>query len=374
MKSIKSINVFSKYLAREIKLFNRFFLNYLSNKTLNFFHFFEKEKNNLVKFLILKRGKYNRPFLHFATIAILLLGILIAPIITSNFPLLTGSAGAVSNIPSSSSSDQTINVDQNVFQTNISQKPRSSIIGYTVERGDTISTVAQKFGISENTVKWVNNLTNDNLTIGQTLKILPVSGVAYKVEGGDSVYSIAKKLNTNPQKIVDFPFNTFANPETFSLVTGEILVVPDGVPVEKQASVEPVYSETVNPTAVTSSGGYFWPIHGIITQYPSWYHMAYDLAAPIGTPIVAAKNGIISHVSVGGWNWGYGTYVEVDHGNGYKTLYAHMEAVNVQVGQAVTGGQTVIGFIGITGRTTGPHVHFEIRYNDVTVNPENFLR
>jgi murein DD-endopeptidase MepM/ murein hydrolase activator NlpD len=99
-----------------------------------------------------------------------------------------------------------------------------------------------------------------------------------------------------------------------------------------------------------------------------------DLAAPYGTPIVAAKSGTVKEANTGGYNYGYGNDVVIDNGGGYTSLYAHMEAVNVSPGQQVVGGSTVIGWIGMSGRTTGPHVHFEIRQNGVTVNPLPYLQ
>src|SRR5438046_8819811 len=105
-----------------------------------------------------------------------------------------------------------------------------------------------------------------------------------------------------------------------------------------------------------------------------WDHRALDINEPVRTPVVATKNGKVAEVYAGGWNWGYGTHVVVDHGDGSRSLYAHMSAVNVSVGSPVVGGQTVVGYVGLTGRTTGPHLHFEIRKNNVTVNPLSFLR
>lgn len=354
--------------------FFSFFSLYLKHKFILFSVVFEDNKNILVKLFMMKRGRYSRPFLHVATMGFLGMGVVLAPFLASTYPVFSQNS---SNTPTaSSSSEQSIVVGENVFQTDISQKPRDKVITYTVQKGDTISTIAQKFGISADTIRWANNLSNDTLNVGDTLQILPVTGIAYKVQSGDTVYTIAKKFNTNAQKIVDFPFNDFANPETFSLVTGEMLVVPDGIEPSAQPTYvnRPVYIAQGPSSTSFSSSGYTWPVHGIITQFASWYHMALDIAAPYGTPIVAAKSGVVSEVNVGGWDWGYGNDVIIDHGGGYKSLYAHMEAVNVHPGQQVVGGQTVIGWIGLTGRTTGPHVHFEIRINNVTQNPLPYLQ
>ena len=353
--------------------FLKFFSGYSKGKIITVSIFFEKNKNILVKFFMMKRGRYNRPFLHLATMGVLGIGVISAPFLASTYPVFSQGSSLASQ--SASPVEQSITVGDNVFQTDISQKPRDTTITYTVQKGDTISTIAQKFGISEDTIRWANNLTDDNLNIGDTLKILPVTGISYKVQKGDTIYTIAKKFNTDPQKIVDFPFNDFANPETFSLVEGQMLVVPDGIEPSQQQYIKPQVYVVQGPSSTNfSNAGYTWPVHGIITQFASWYHMALDIAAPYGTPIVAAKSGRVVTADVGGWNWGYGNYVEIDNGNGYKTLYAHMKAVNVKVGDMVTGGSSVIGWIGLTGRTTGPHVHFEVRLNDVTQNPLPYLQ
>ena len=365
-------NFFSSQ-GRIMHLFWEFCWFYIKKKTTKWFKGFEQVKDILVKFLLMKRGRYNRPFMHIATLGVLVLGILIGPFLADTFPIFATSA-SVNRLPSPAPQEQSLTTDANVFQTDISQKPRSEVLQYIVERGDTLSTIADKFGISVNTIKWENDLSDDSVTVGDTIRVLPVTGISYKVQKGDTVYTIAKQYGTNPQKIVDFPFNDFANPETFSLVAGEILMVPDGVkPSQQQSDVSiDTYAAKID-TSVLASGGYNWPINGLITQTPSWYHMAYDLAAPIGSPIVATKNGIVKEVFVGGWNYGYGNYVVIDHGDGYSSLYAHMLGVNVSVGQQVSGGSTVVGWIGLTGRTTGAHVHFEIRKNNVTINPASFL-
>lgn len=369
-----SLPSFAKRFALKLPEFLGFFSAYLKGKVIGFSVIFEKNKNILVKLFMIKRGRYSRPFLHLSTMGVLTVGVIAAPFLASTYPVFSQNSSSV-NIASPSSA-QSIVVGQNVFQTDISQKPRDKAITYTVQKGDTISTIAQKFGISEDTIRWANDLSNDTLNVGDTLQILPVTGIAYKVQSGDTIYTIAKKFATDPQKIVDFPFNDFANPETFSLVTGEVLIVPDGIQPAKQPFIRQQVYIAQGPSSTSfSASGFTWPVHGIITQFASWYHMALDIAAPYGTPIIAAKSGVVASVSTGGsWDWGYGNDVIIDHGDGYKSLYAHMEAVNVHPGQEVTGGQTVIGWIGLTGRTTGPHVHFEIRHNDVNLNPLPFLQ
>jgi murein DD-endopeptidase MepM/ murein hydrolase activator NlpD len=353
--------------------FLNFFSHYLKERVVSSSIVFETYKNILVKFFMIKRGRYSRPFLHLATMGVLTVGVIAAPFLASTYPVFSqnSSVSAKINSPSNSS----IAVGEDVFGTQISQKPRDKAITYTVQHGDTVSTIAQKFGISADTVRWANDLSNDTINVGDSLQILPVTGISYKVQSGDTVYSIAKKLATDPQKIVDFPFNDFANPETFSLVTGQMLIVPDGVQPSAQPFIRPQVYIAQGPSSTSfSASGFTWPVHGIITQFASWYHEALDLAAPYGTPIVAAKSGVVTEANTGGWNYGYGNDVVIDNGGGYSSLYGHMEAVNVSPGQQVVGGSTVIGWIGMTGRTTGPHVHFEVRQNGVTVNPLPYLQ
>ena len=360
--------------ADNFPIFINFFYSYIKGKLVSSSIVFENYKNILVKFFMMKRGRYSRPFLHLSALAVLTIGVIAAPFLASTYPVFSQDGTTAAKI-SSPSSAQSIVIGENVFQTSISQKPRDKTLTYVVQKGDTISTIAQKFAVSEDTIRWANDLSDDGLSVGDTLSILPVTGVAYKVQSGDTVYTIAKKFDTDPQKIVDFPFNDFANPETFSLVTGQMLVVPDGIKPSEQPFIKQQVYIAQGPSSTSFSGsGFTWPAHGIVTQFASWYHMALDIAAPYGTPIVAAKSGVVSSVSTGSWDYGYGNDVIIDHGDGYKTLYAHMETVNVNAGQQVVGGSTVIGWIGLTGRTTGPHVHFELRQNGVTVNPLPYLQ
>ncbi|HZE87422.1 MAG TPA: M23 family metallopeptidase [Methylomirabilota bacterium] len=353
--------------------FFSFFFYYCKRKLLIFSFGFEKNKNRLVKFFLMKRGRYNRTFLHLTTMGVLGLGVLIAPFLADTYPIFA-SKGSVLALTASSEAKQSILVGEEVFQTEISTKPRDKVIVYTVERGDTLETIAKKYGISADTIRWQNDLSSDDLTIGQTLNVLPVTGIAHKVEAGETIYSIAKKYDTDPQKIADFPFNEFAgNGEGFGLVTGQMLIVPDGIkPSEQQYIKHEVYIAQ-GPVPV-ATGGYTYPVRGIITQFFTWYHSGVDIAAPIGTPIVAAHNGTVTEVHVGTYDGGYGTNVYVSNGAGIVSHYAHMSSVNVAAGQQVIGGSTVVGWIGMTGRTTGPHLHFEIKKDGSFMNPLSYIQ
>jgi murein DD-endopeptidase MepM/ murein hydrolase activator NlpD len=350
--------------------FCKFLYSYIKKKIIALSVIFERFKNYLVKLFTVKRGRYNRPFMHIAAMGVLGIGVVVSPYLADTFPVFSGAQNNVQI--ATSTSQESINVSSDAFQTIKSVKPRDKIVDYTVEKGDTLSTIADKFGVSTETIRWENNLIGDDIGVGDVLKILPVTGIAYKVQKGDSVYSIAKKLDTEAQKIVDFPFNDFANAETFTLVEGQILIVPDGIkPSEQPTYIRQVYIAQ-GPISV-SGMGFTWPCHGIISQFVSWYHTALDIASGVGTPIVAAHNGIVTGISVGSWDSGYGNNVYITNGD-TQTHYAHMSGVNVSIGQQVTAGSTVIGWIGMTGRTTGPHLHFELRKGGTLVNPLPYLQ
>ncbi len=325
----------------------------------------------------MKRGRYNRPFLHLTTIGFLGAGVIIAPFLSDTYPIFAQRAVAL-DLSSTTSAKQSVLNGEEVFQTQVSEKPRDKVIDYTVEKGDTVSTVAKKFStkdnqLSENTIRWANDLRGDYLNVGDTLKILPVAGVAHKVEPGDTVYSIAKKYDTNPQNIVDWPFNEFANAETFTLVSGQMLIVPEGIKPSEQPFIKRQVYIAQGPIPV-ASGGFTYPVRGGISTFFSFYHPGVDITSPVGTPIVAAHSGTVTEVHLGTYDGGYGNNIYVSNGAGIVSHYAHMSGVNVSVGQQVTGGRTVIGQIGMTGRTTGPHVHFEIRQNGGAVNPLGYVQ
>lgn len=348
--------------------FTSFTVSYFKNKILSISHFFEKQKNVLVRFFMMKRGRYNRAFLHIVAMSVLGIGIMVAPILASSFPIFAQQSQNVSL--GSEGVEQSIKVDKDVFRTQISSKPREKITMYTVQKGDTVSTIAKNFHISADTIRWANDLKNDNITVGDELKIPSVTGILHKVASGDTVYTIAKKYDTNAQAVVDFPYNDFANPQTFSLVVGEILMVPDGVKPEEQPTyVRPQRFIAQGAPSSVGSSGYAWPIHGPLSQSYSWYHPGLDIESPVGTPVMSAQSGTVLQVFVGGWNGGYGTHVLVQGNDGNVTLYAHMSGVNVTAGQAVSAGGTMVGWVGMTGRTTGPHLHFEVK----GANPLSYL-
>lgn len=281
---------------------------------------------------------------------------------------------------------------------------------YVVKQGDTLSTIAQLFGVSEDTILWANDLTRSSvLQVGEQLVILPVSGVQYTVKKGDTLESIATRFGSDAGDIA-----SYNGVDDSSLVVGSTIIIPggeigagaapsssgstSGAPVSKApaiaASVTTTTTWTPTPSTQILQG---WaasgnvipfannpdePVRGIgpvgtpaqIAYYMSPLpvsskhtqtqnihgYNAVDIAAPTGTPIIAAADGTVIVAKSGGWNGGYGSYVVIQHGNDSQTLYAHMSKVAATPGETVVQGQ-IIGYVGETGDATGPHVHFEIR-------------
>jgi murein DD-endopeptidase MepM/ murein hydrolase activator NlpD len=325
---------------------------------------FEAQKDTVVDFLLARRGSYQWPFLHLSLIILLISGVLSAPIVASAYP---GSANDLQSETPPSAVLSSLDLSQSV-QTQISEKPRDKVEIYIVKEGDTISSIAESKGISSDTIKWANDIKRDTLAIGQQLKIPPVTGIVHKVREGDTVYSIAKKYRTEAQNIVNFPFNDFADQDTFALNVGQDLVIPDGI----QPEAPPAVIQRMPTFAVgQGTGRFLFPTSGIITQYPSWYHMALDIADPSGPGIAAADSGTVILVQFLTYSYGY--HVIIDHGNGFTTLYGHLQAIYVKPGDRVARGQ-IIGKMGSTGRSTGTHLHFEIRSGGVTVNPLPYVK
>lgn len=343
-----------------------------SKKTFFFGGAFEAVKDFLVRRLIWRRGTLSKPILHTSFGIILSAGIIVAPIVANTYPTLGLEQKFTEETPSSVLNTQTAATVGT--ETVESEKPRDKVITYKAHSGDTISTIAKKYGISTDTIIWQNNLSAANdLAVGQELSILPVTGMLHTVSAGDTIYSISTKYGlASAQPIVDFPFNTFRNDETFALNIGDQIVVPGGIkPAERPNYQAPVYFAQAPQIPYVGSGGSFiWPTSGDITQERSWYHTGIDIANSGLPEIHAASAGRV--IAVIRQEWGYGWHVLVDHGN-FQTLYAHMQRIDVSEGQDVDQGQT-LGQMGSTGRSTGPHLHFEIREDGNIFNPRDFLK
>ena len=240
---------------------------------------------------------------------------------------------------------------------NIEHSRTGKISLYVVRDGDSLSQIAQMFGVSINTIIWSNDLKNATaISPGQTLVILPVSGVRYTVEKGDTISSIAKEFKGDAKEIAVFNGLEAGS----SLAVGTEVIIPGGE-IKKAQPVAQTTSRVVrNVGGPVYAGYYAHPLPGAIRTQGIHGYNAVDLAAPIGTPITAAASGAVIISRSGGWNSGYGNYVVISHANGTQTLYAHTSSNIVGVGQNVVQGQ-VIGYVGSTGLSTGPHLHFEVR-------------
>lgn len=248
----------------------------------------------------------------------------------------------------------------------IEKSKNATISVYVVREGDTLTGIAKLFRVSPSTILWANDLPrNAVLKVGQTLIILPVTGVRYTVESGDTLVSIAKKFDADAVDIANFN-----GIEDGMIVAGMKLIIPDGeiaiaAVVAAPASTKPAkgtLATTLNSNTGTAAqiAYYTAPLAYYVRTQGIHGYNGVDLAAPRGTPILASASGGVIVSREGGWNGGYGNYIVIQHGNGAQTLYSHNSENIVSVGQRIVQGQ-VIGYVGATGKATGPHVHFEIR-------------
>ncbi|MBN1169172.1 peptidoglycan DD-metalloendopeptidase family protein [Candidatus Woesebacteria bacterium] len=330
---------------------------------------FETVKKSFAATLYRQRGKHAKRLMHSGMAGIAALGVIIAPVVAEEFP---GRSPDPWEIPTPSNVLSASTAHANTT-TIVSDKVRDKTIEYVIQPGDTVSSIAQKFDVSIDTVLWQNGLSeNDSIKPGETLQVLPVTGVSHKVKKGDTIYSIAKKYDVDAQPIVNFPFNSFTNDETFELAIGQTIIVPDGVVSEVKQVSPRIRQITPNAGTVVASGQFVWPTSGTITQRFVWYHKGLDIANRAAPNILAADSGT---VIVAGWpdGYGYGNRVIIDHGNGYRTLYAHLSSIYVVPGQTVNRGNA-IGRMGSTGRSTGTHLHFEVIRNGVYFDPLSVLQ
>lgn len=353
---------------QELKDFLAFLFNYFKSRIVTFGVNFEKAKDLIVALLVVKRGKYSSSFLNTSFFLLAATAVIAGPIIIENNPFIQSFEGSAKNFQAAV---VTYNPYESSLSTIISIKPRDKIVNYEVLGGDTLASIAKKFEISIDTMKWANNLKTDIIKPGQILKISPVTGIVHKVASGENIYTIAKKYKTEAQKIVNFPFNDFADLDTFALTAGQTVYVPDGIiEEEKPKYIVPKYIAQIQ-AGVKGSSNFIWPTSGIITQNPVWYHMAIDIANPSMPAVLASDTGTVIYADC--LNWGYGCHVIIDHGNGYQTLYGHLSSIGVSAGQVISQGQR-LGVMGSTGRSSGIHLHFEVRSGGGLLNPLSFLK
>jgi murein DD-endopeptidase MepM/ murein hydrolase activator NlpD len=370
-----SIRLKTPALLKDIRDFFGFLRRYLHNRGYIWFSSFEVGKNLIVDLLYKQRGKYTRPFLHFGTIGLTFIVVTFGPLV-----LAQSDEGGQAEMAGGVLTASAQVTDFNTLQAEeVRQYRGGEIIIHLVAEGETLSSIAARYGLQVTTIMWENDLTEKSkLKPGQELKILPLDGIRHKVARGETIYSVGKKYSlegSEIQVIVDYPFNEFLNNETFELATGQYLVVPDGVKPSSSGITKQVARQvqtTPDAGSVAATGSFVWPASGGISQSYRFYHKALDISNRAGGSILAADSGTVIGA---GWldGYGYGNRVVIDHGNGFVTLYAHLSAVQVTSGQSVNRGD-LIGRMGSTGRSTGTHLHFEIRRGGVLMNPLNYLQ
>ena len=280
-----------------------------------------------------------------------------------NSQTLTLLAGYLNINPTGTGGAEVAIVDGTVLESNgiegeffvdLGKSGTGQISVYIVRTGDTLSEIAEMFGVSANTIIWANDIRGTSIKVGQELVILPISGVRHVVKSGDTLKSVATKYRADLNDVL--LYNGLAIGD--KIKSGDVIIIPDGVISATQVSS--VKNSAGAQTYPVYSGYYIRPIVGGRKTQGIHGNNGVDLAAPTGTPILAAADGRVIVSRAGGYNGGYGSYLVISHPNGTQTLYAHLSQNSVFVGQSVAQGQ-IIGAVGNTGKSTGSHLHFEIR-------------
>jgi murein DD-endopeptidase MepM/ murein hydrolase activator NlpD len=268
------------------------------------------------------------------------------------------------------------------IKTNIpADKPRYKPIEYRVQRGDSVFAISEAYQLKPETVLWANYdvLKDDphSLAPGMVLKIPPTDGIFYQWKENDTLEGVANEYKTTVDDILNFPGNDIdlTNPKIDS---GSWVMLPGGerdfvqwlVPtVAKGASGTSGTSQNACPGGAVGSGGFIWPADSHSLSGNDYWsgHLGIDIAAGEGSTVYAADSGVVT-MAQGGYNYGYGNVIQIDHGNGYSTVYAHLNAIFVSVCQSVSAGQQ-IATSGNTGNSQGAHLHFEVRQGGGFINP-----
>src|SRR5215207_5829630 len=268
------------------------------------------------------------------------------------------------------------------IKTNVpADKPRYDVEEYRVVRGDSVFAISEAFKVQPETVLWANYevLQDDphSLAPGQVLKIPPTDGIYYQWKENDSLESVANEFKTTVDEILNFPGNDIdlAKPE---IESGSWVMLPGGerefvqwlIPtVATGASGTSSTSQNACPGGAVGGGGFTWPANSHSLSGNDYWsgHLGIDIAAGEGEAVYAADTGVVT-MAQGGYNYGYGNVIQIDHGNGYSTVYAHLSNYFVSVCQSVSAGQQ-IGASGNTGNSQGAHLHFEVRQNGGFINP-----
>jgi murein DD-endopeptidase MepM/ murein hydrolase activator NlpD len=261
------------------------------------------------------------------------------------------------------------------------KKPQHQVITYTVQANDTPIGIAEQFGINPETLLGGNAFLSEEasaLQAGSTLIILPVDGVLHDVGEGESLERVAQLYGVTEEDIIAYEPNALEFP--YRLYPGTQIMVPGGVRdvwfwTAPQLPSRPSSSDSTGSgiaPQIQGTGTFVWPVgYRRITQHYWYGHPAIDVGLPEGTPVVASDTGTVTWA---GWNvYGYGNLIVINHGNGYETYYGHLSGINVVPGQVVYQGSQ-IGSSGNTGRSSGPHLHLEIRYFNSMLEPISNLR
>lgn len=268
------------------------------------------------------------------------------------------------------------------IKTNVpADKPRYDVVEYRVTRGDSVFAISESFKVQPETLLWANYdvLQDDphSLAPGQVLKIPPTDGIYYQWKENDSMESVASEFKTTVDEILNFPGNDIdlANPKVES---GSWVMLPGGerefvqwlVPtVASGASGTSGTSQSACPGGAVGGGGFVWPADSHFLSGNDYWsgHLGIDIAAGEGESVYAADGGVVT-MATGGYNYGYGNVIQIDHGNGYSTVYAHLSVIGVGMCSSVGAGQW-IGASGNTGNSQGAHLHFEVRQGGGFINP-----
>ena len=259
-------------------------------------------------------------------------------------------------------------------------KPRYKPAEYRVSRGDSIFAISESYKLKPETILWANYdvLQDDphSLKPGQVLKIPPTDGIYYQWKENDTLDSVANEFSAKVDDILSFPGNDIdlTNPKVES---GSWVMVPGGEREFVQWLVPTVASGSSGTSGTSQSAcpggavgsGFTWPADNHFLSGNDYWsgHLGLDIAAGEGAPIYAADNGVVT-MAQGGYNYGYGNVIQIDHGNGYSTVYAHLSVIGVGACQSVFAGQW-IGASGNTGNSQGAHLHFEVRQGGGFINP-----
>jgi murein DD-endopeptidase MepM/ murein hydrolase activator NlpD len=299
---------------------------------------------------------------------------------------------AIDSSDNISKSEQTSFETSNDFTDDLSpggNENHSENAVYTVQKGDSIYSIASYFGVSVTTIMTFNHMDGITVHVGDVLEVPSVSGFLYTIKKGDTLSSLSKKYEVDAEDVS--LYNGLISSSDLSIgdeiflpgakdmgttktkVTKKPNTVNNSKTAKNLASYIPgkwergdtshlnKISDVAKYMALPKFAGYYiFPAPGTTRTQKMHGHNGVDFAGKMGLSVVAAADGVVRVAKTGGYNFGYGNYIIVTHSNGTETVYAHLSKVNVSVGQSVSRGQN-IALLGNSGNSTGPHLHFEIR-------------